>query len=101
MAVARGEDAPPLSCSFRSLPDTVVVAQKVFPVNSSLFWGYYCNFCLVVLKLCIVDVKKKKRKRQGKKKKYSKKCMCVFECFYGCVFVVIIKLKRILKNLIF
>jgi len=48
-----------------------------------------------------VDVKKKKRKRKGKKKKYSKKCMCVFECVYGCFFVVIIKLKRIKKNLIF
>jgi len=52
--VARGEDAPPLPCSFRSLPDTVLVVQKVFPVNSSLFWGYYCNFCLVVLKLNFV-----------------------------------------------
>jgi len=48
-----------------------------------------------------VDVKKKKRKRKGKKKKYSKKLMCVFECFYGYFFVVIIKLERIKKNLIF
>jgi hypothetical protein len=45
--VARGEDAPPLPCSFRSLPDTVLVVQKVFPVNSSLFWGYYCNFNVI------------------------------------------------------
>jgi hypothetical protein len=27
--------------------------------------------------------------------------MCVFECFYGYFFVVIIKLERIKKNLIF
>jgi hypothetical protein len=36
-----------LPCSFRSLPDTVLVVQKVFPVNSSLFWGYYCNFNVI------------------------------------------------------
>jgi hypothetical protein len=47
VAVARGEDAPLFSCSSRSLPDTVPVVQKVFPVNSRLFWGYYCNFNVI------------------------------------------------------
>jgi hypothetical protein len=44
---ARGEDALPLSCSSGSLHDTVPVVQKVFLVNSILFWGYYCYFNVI------------------------------------------------------
>jgi len=55
------------------------VMQKVFHVNSKLFWGYYCNFCLVCsfeIVFCIVDVKTKKKR---KKKKYSEGvCVCLY-----------------------
>jgi hypothetical protein len=58
------------SCSSRSLPDTVLVMQKVFPVNSILFWGYYCNFGLVCsfeIVFCIVDVKTKRKEKKREK----------------------------------
>jgi hypothetical protein len=45
--------------------------QKVFPVNSRLFWGYYCNFCLVCsfeIVFGTVDVKTKRKKRKEKKR---------------------------------
>jgi hypothetical protein len=84
---ARGEDAPPLSCNSGSLPNTVPVVQKVFPVNSRLFWVYYCYFNVIFFScfefvFCIVDVKKKEKKEKEKKekekkKKYSKS-VCVF-----------------------
>jgi hypothetical protein len=67
--------------------------QKVFPVNSSLFWGCYCNFnvifCLFVLKLyfCTVDVKKTKKKEKIINKKRGV-CVCVF------FFMYVIEIKR-------
>jgi hypothetical protein len=66
---ARGEDAPPLSCNSGSLPNTVPVVQKVFPVNSRLFWVYYCYFNVIFFScfefvFCIVDVKKKEKKEK-------------------------------------
>ena len=53
----RGEEAepdPPASAIFHAPPataargeDAVPVVQKVFLVNSRLFWGYYCYFNVI------------------------------------------------------
>jgi hypothetical protein len=75
VAEARGADAPPL----------FPVVLKVFPVNSRLFWGYYCNFCLVCLEIvfCIVDVtKKKEKKRKERENNNRKRDLCVFVYFF-------------------
>jgi hypothetical protein len=65
--------------------------QKVFPVNSRLFWGCYCNFnvsflfiCFEIV-FCIMDVKKKKEKIIIEKE------MCVCLCIF---FMYIIEIKR-------
>jgi hypothetical protein len=39
------------SYSSRSLPDTVLLVQKAIPVNSRLFWGFYCNFHVIFVYL--------------------------------------------------
>ncbi|KAL9382100.1 hypothetical protein Peur_025135 [Populus x canadensis] len=61
--------------------------QKVVLVNSRLFWGYYCNFCLVCFEIvfCIVDVKRKKKRKERERENNNRKrdvCVCVF--FYVC-----------------
>jgi len=48
---ARWETRRHCSSGFRRLPNTVPMMQKVFPVNSRLFWGYCCNFNVIFVYL--------------------------------------------------
>jgi len=56
--------------------------QKVFPVNSRLFWGCYCNFNVFIVYLFWIFILycgcKKKRKRKEKKKYSKEMCVCLY-----------------------
>ena len=84
MAVALGEDAPPLSCCSRNPAEHCSGLQKGSPENSRLCWCCYCNFCLFVLNLYFVLWMYKKEKKE---KIIIEKEMCVCVCVFFMYFI--------------
>jgi len=71
--------------------------QKVFPVNSRLFWGCYCNFLFICFEIvfCTVDVKKEKKRKKDKTMIEKEMCVCL------CIFFMYVIESKEKMNLIF